>query len=389
VVALLALGGLVTAGCGRQPLDTEGEAEQVAEVVLSLTGAPADVKCLTVVTATDKVVKTNIDVTSLSSVTLSRLPATVVVFTVDAFSGPCTDPTVLSWTGGPQSAKLKPGRNNVSIPMRPVGSVSVSLGFDPNSVQTCAPVGSACVEPGDCCSNRCVDNPASPDGLKKCEAPPAMMPGPMGPSVKTRLDGGVHYLVYAPGRGPGCNLNTPGTDTPYVVRISAEDSVCLSSAHDDLVAIQVGVPRLCKVNGDCTPCTADACLPDSCFRPASLTGDVPCARSITNPSFSEATYYLLVRKSGLNPVLEDRKGLPRFIHNTRNAEVVITPASDQPSFILVGLGETKFAPNTGGDMCGGLGLCGIVKYTGFSGPAFGSWWFVPGSATDLYQAYPF
>jgi hypothetical protein len=380
---------IVASACYRDSLDPGAGSEGAVEVALLLTQVPTDVQCIEVTVRSDVVKKVAFNATQHIKVT--GLSAGVFVFTVEAFSGACGDPDKLSWKGGPVSKRLEPGFNSVSVSMFPVGTVAVSVDFDPNRVPVCAPVEAACVKPEDCCTMNCVANPASVDGIKKCGAQldvPMPMPMPAGPSVNLSFDGGASYLFYSPPNGPGCNVSS--TQTPFVVRVPREDALCLDPNIGDVIAIPIGSPRLCTAGGQCQPCDASSCGVDKCIAHAPLS-DGACQHPLESLSATGDTYYLVVTKVGPNdPGRPPAMGLPSLFYSTRNTDIGTVPPDTQPNFVYAKLGTPVNPPNTGGDMCSGLGLCGIVKYNLFSGSPFMGWWFAPSfSATSLYAARPF
>jgi hypothetical protein len=360
--AVIGLAGAVV-GCSKSP-----EApEDLAEVVLSLIQAPSDVSCVAITLTSAQPQKYSFNVTpgGPSSFSISRLPVGPVVVSVDAFPVGCaavTGATPPTWTGGPVSVVLKAGANLITIQMKRVGQVTVSVDFDPTPAPTCAAVNGACVADGDCCSNRCVV--ASAGAIGQCQAamPPPPPPPPAGPSVQLAVVGGKNYLLYPIAGGTGC----PESNTRSIV-VPEFEGACVSPDLGQVFAISVKQISVCEAGGTCTPCDNDNCKLSSCFAEAAL-GAGSC--SVMLPVLDEAVQYVLLRKIDVSNPPARPEGLPRLLHSPTTGTVTVTPPSSQQFFVVADLGPVLSDP--GGDMCGGLGLCGIVPYQagGFDGWSF-------------------
>jgi hypothetical protein len=176
-VAGLSLAATGVVGC-KGSSDTTAPDDQLAEVAFALDLVPPGVKCFSVLVATTESKRYNVPVTGVPRFTINGLPAVVAVLTVEAVDEPCdavvAGKSVVSWSAGPVTAKLKPGRNELTITFRAVAQATLSLGFDPNAVRTCAAAGSACVRNSDCCSLSCAaaGSPFASAGQCLAEEPP-------------------------------------------------------------------------------------------------------------------------------------------------------------------------------------------------------------------------
>lgn len=193
---------VAAASCGKVVRDDAGE-DGLAEVVLALTAAPADVRCIVITATTDRADVRRFDVGAGASTSfvLKRLPVGVVVFTVDAYAAACSAAagTVPTWVGGPQTAGLTPGSNGtINIEMRRNGQLSVNVGFAPVPPLTCAPVGSACLIDSDCCAGGGCAIAPDPGSIGVCK------PVVKAPSVALALKGEHHYILYSDAGGAGC-----------------------------------------------------------------------------------------------------------------------------------------------------------------------------------------
>jgi hypothetical protein len=374
--------------CGRAPLEDPGSDPGLAQVVLALDAAPADVSCVVITASTDHADRRTYPVTpgATTTFTLPRLPVGLVVFAVDGLAAACAalDATsVATWQGGPVSAVLHAGANEpIAIVMRRNGVVKVSLDFPGGPAPVCAAEGAACVNNGDCCMNRCVVDVAG-GGIGLCQAASAPPPPP-GPSVDLAFAGDKSYLFYPVDGAPNC-----GSDTTLSVQVSEEQqSVCVSPSVGDVIPVLVEQVSLCAAGGTCDACGDDSCRPASCFPPAPLApAPGPCAHTLVAVPGQLVTRYLLLRRIDVHNPPARPDGLPRlFAASGTGATVTITPPESQPDFAVARLGRPLVSPgNTGGEMCGGLSLCGIVPFQGFGGSLFGSWFFTA-LGTNLFSS---
>jgi hypothetical protein len=374
-----AMASASSAACSRPPLE-DADGAGLAQVVLALDTAPADVSCVVITASTDHPDRRAFSVTPGAATTFSlpRLPVGVVVFSVDAFAEACAgigSASVATWLGGPVSALLHAGANSpVAIAMHRNGDVKVSVDFGAGgAAPICAADGAACVANADCCTNRCVVDPAQASGVGKCTT--VSSPTPTGPSFAFTFEASKNYLFFPVDGVPGC-----GTDGTVTLTVDA-NGACVSPTVGDVIPVPVEETRVCNTTNGCAPCTDDFCHPRSCFAPAPIApAGGTCAFTLkARPGEDQTTYLLLKRIDVHNPPARP-DGFPRLIGlNTENAVVTITPPDDQYMAISrLGppLGDAPQTP--GGEMCGGFSLCGIIPYQAFGGSLFGSWFFNTG-----------
>jgi hypothetical protein len=376
---------MASAACGRPPLDDAAGAG-LAQVVLALDAAPADVSCVVITASTDHADRRAFSVTPGAATTFSlpRLPVGLVVFSVDAFAGACAgigSASVATWLGGPISAVLHAGANGpIAIAMHRNGEVKVSVDFgDGGAGPVCAAEAAACVSDADCCMHRCAVDPAQASGVGICHAAVSPPPPPTGPSVDVEFVTGKSYLFYAIDGGPGCGA---GSSSTYAVSVSGNSGpVCVSASAGDVVPVLVEQSSMCTPGQGCEPCNDDSCQPVSCFPPPPLAAaGEPCALTLKFPPGRDGKAdYLLLRRIDVKHPPARPDGLPRLIASQADTRTVtITPPDDQP-FAVTRLGVPVVDDMMSGDMCGGLGLCGIVPYQLFGGSLFGSWFFSGGN----------
>jgi hypothetical protein len=378
-VALLLLAAI---GCSRGALP-KAQQDDTAELTLALT-APADVSCvvLTVAAATTKQLAFSLVGGQPVSFPLQRLPVGVVVFSVDAFKQSCETRTVPAWVGGPVSAKLQPGFNPpITIVLTPSAGATVNIDFA-DAGPTCAAVGAACLNDGECCmSGHCALDPARPGQAGICAAPmadagPIDVGGetPAKPSVQLRLEGEVSYLIYSLAGGAGCGAASPST---WLVEVGADqqDGVCVPAALANLKAIKVNDVSYCEAGVGCSKCSGDSCALASCFQKAEPRDPGECL----NPLEWQrgGAKYLLVPKVNATDPHQRPARLPRFLAGPVNRTLTITPPESEPAFAVATMGGPVVEPDDKPDMCGSVGLCGIVPYSLFGGSFWNSWFIVP------------
>jgi hypothetical protein len=388
LMALVA--GATNSACSRSPLEGgEGESD-LAQVVLALDAAPADVGCVVITANTDHADRRAFSVTPGAATTFSlpRLPVGLVVFSVDAFAGACAgvgSTSVATWLGGPVSAVLHAGANApIAIAMRRNGEVKVSVDFGAGgAAPVCAAEGAACVANADCCTNRCVVDPAQASGVGVCQmaAPP---PPPPGPSFTFAFEAAKNYLFFPVDGAPGC-----GNDATLSVTVSGTEEICIPASLGDVIPVPVGPVSVCSTATGCEPCTSDSCRPQSCFAaaPTAPAGGV-CAFKLKVGPGEEFTTYLLLRRIDVANPPPRPEGFPRVVGlSSHNADVTITPPDDQPIAVArLGTPLAKGSENPGGEMCGGFSLCGIVPYQAFGGSLFGNWFFNAGPNGSLFSS---
>jgi hypothetical protein len=394
LVLLVATAFAVGPGCSRAPLDDGGDAG-LAQVVLALDVAPADVRCVVVTASSDHADVRAFGVTPGKSTvfTLPRLPVGIVVFSVEAFATACgaagADPAP-TWVGGPSSVLLRPGANGpFAIAMRRNGAVKVSVDFDGGAAApVCAALGSACVSDGDCCNGKCIVDAANATGVGVCQAamvpppppPPPPPPAPPdGPKVDVTLTAEKSYLFFSTDGGPGCGDDSAGT---YTVSIPAsQTSVCISTSVGDVVPVPVDDTQVCSAGDVCQSCQDDSCQPSSCFKPAPIAAaGAPCAHRLNALPGKLLTTYVLLRRIDVKKPPARPEGLPRLITLGKTSVITVTPPADQPTFAVTRLGPPLVQADNAGDMCGGLSLCGIVPYQAFGGFLFPTSWYFGGGS---------
>lgn len=388
VVGKFMVCGLIVA-CSRPPLD-DADGAGLAQVVLALDAAPADVSCVVITASTDHADRRAFSVTPGAATTFSlpRLPVGLVVFSVDAFAGACAglgSASVATWLGGPVSAVLHAGANGpIAIAMHRNGEVKVSVDFGGGgAAPTCAAEGAACVGNADCCTNRCVVDPAQASGVGVCQAAAAPPPPPPGPSFNFTFEGSKNYLFFPVDGAAGC-----GSDETLWVTVGQEPT-CISPTVGDVIPVPVGEMSVCSTATGCEPCDSDACHPKSCFAPAPIAPPGgACAFTLKAAAGEGATTYLLLRRIDVHNPPARPDGFPRVIGvSGLTRAVTITPPDDQPiavSLLGTPLGAGPETP--GGEMCGGLSLCGIIPYQIFGGSLFGSWFFNTGGGGNLFSS---
>jgi hypothetical protein len=375
--------GATNSACSRSPLDgSEGE-PGLAQVVLALDAAPADVSCVVITAATDHADRRAFSVTPGAATTFSlpRLPVGLVVFSIDAFAGACAglgSASVATWLGGPISAVLHAGANDpIAILMRRNSEVKVSVDFGTGAAPICAAAGAACVANADCCTNRCVVDPAQASGVGVCQAAAMPPPPPPGPSFNLAFRGDKSYLFFPADGGLGC-----GTDSTLSVEVIG-DPFCVSPSVGDVIPVPVDDMKVCNSISGCQPCQSDGCRPASCFAPAPpAPSGSPCAHVLNPLPGQDSTHYLLLRRIDVKAPPARPDGLPRFIAvNGMNVNVTITPPDTQDIAVAQMGQPTIDIPATGGEMCGGFSLCGIVPFQAFGGSLFGNWFFNTGGSS--------
>jgi hypothetical protein len=185
LAAALAALALAPLACKKTRPD---EPDGPAQVILSVTQAPANVGCLGITIASDHAERRSFDVGpgKPTSFTLRQLSIGVAVFSVDAFTTDCAAvlPTSApALTGGPVSVTLNQGANGtVIIQLEPSSDGTLNAGFDPNAAPTCSAGGSACKADGECCSHRC--SPATPSSAERlCRADEPPTPAAFNPAA--------------------------------------------------------------------------------------------------------------------------------------------------------------------------------------------------------------
>ena len=227
--------------------------------------------------------------------------------------------------GGPVSAVLRAGLNDtIAIQMVPAVRAGVSIQFDAGSGQTCAPVGAACAATPDCCpGSTCV---FGAEGIGRCQAAtgsdagaaPDVMPdlAPAAPAVSVLLTGGQYYIVYPAGGGADCQ-RTRGTI--YTARVGPSDDRCIPIGMGALVPIPLRTLQVCTPGAGCAPCTADSCLPRSCFDELPLPPPLPpgiprCGATLPRPTGPDPiTYMLIPDMADSRPRMPAREGLPMVL----------------------------------------------------------------------------
>jgi hypothetical protein len=359
--SLVAVSALLAASGCRGGTDTLPD-DDVAEVVLALLQAPADVRCIVVSIATSDVKTRPFEVTpgAATRFELTRLPVGRAVFTVNAFAESCAGLTASSaptWSGGPLSVVLQAGGNApIVVEMKRVGQVRVSVDFDPNGAPVCAPINAACLSGGDCCSGTCAID-ATPGAVGHCQAPL-----PTTPSVSVTLTGGKSYLLYSFGEGPGCD---PSGGSTYFRRVPSNTEVCISPSVGEVHAVALDRIEVCTAGGGCETCNDPSCLPASCFRQAPLaTAGSPCAVPLRK--LDTDVYWVLLRHIDVKNPPARPDGLPRFVYTTNTETIRIAPPASEAAFVMAGVANLPNNTSTDGDACGGLGLCGIVPLQAFT-----------------------
>jgi hypothetical protein len=177
---------LVPMACKKHPPDGP---DGLAQVILSVTQAPANIGCLAFTIASDHADRQSFELApgKSTSFTLNKLPVGVVVFSVDAFAASCgavVPTSVALLTGGPISVALKAGDNGtIVILLEPSSQATLNVGFDPNAPPTCAAGGSACTQDSDCCSQRCTPAP-TPGAARLCRADEPPAPSAFNPAAR-------------------------------------------------------------------------------------------------------------------------------------------------------------------------------------------------------------
>jgi hypothetical protein len=369
---------------------------------------PADVGCIALTLAHQDVTQVRrLDVTpgAGTQFPLPRLPVGLVVFSVEAFPGPCaaiSASAAPTWFGGPVSATLTPGRNGfITIAMRPSAQGGVTVDFDGGvPAPACAPVASICAKDSDCCSQRCQLDPLAPSGAGKCvaaetppDAAPEVTPGlpepaaevPAKPSTQVTLTGGKGHLFYSIDGGPGCGAGSPST---YVVELSPLTlaSACLAPALGEVFPVFVEDVQTCSVGKACEPCTTAKCRPASCFKAAPTVPVANCPaerllKALPDPKF--ITRYIVLPKVDTNNPPARPDGLPQVISTPSTKTLSVAPPPEHGTFAVLRFGPAVVPPGWNQDMCDAFNLCGIVPYKLFNDSLFGSW-----SFGSLFYAAP-
>jgi hypothetical protein len=178
--SVLLLGAMALAGCsGAQP----GNSDDLGEVTLAITNAPADASCLRVNVTGSRAVTRLLDLMPGQSTvfTLTGLPLGNDTFQEDAFSLACnqvTSSSIATWSSDPTTATLQAGvATNLTIVLHRNGTAIVSSDFqdDPTA---CVPAGGPCMVASSCCNgNSCVSGVCT---SAACLPPQQLCMTPMG-----------------------------------------------------------------------------------------------------------------------------------------------------------------------------------------------------------------
>jgi hypothetical protein len=171
--------GLIAAALAACTKPGPPPSESPPDVELALSTVPDNVFCVAVTIATDHTDRRRFDVVpgKPASFLLKGLKVGVTVFSIDAFPRACKDSNATAtWTGGPVTVTLLPGRNpTIVIQLTPTSEVTVTIGFGSGNVPTCAAGGSACTGHADCCSKWCSlpENKSTGIGTCRADEPPS------------------------------------------------------------------------------------------------------------------------------------------------------------------------------------------------------------------------